>query len=180
MILLSFCFDVLFLNYKLRSICKIKKQIHWRKTGVHPTHTNIVIYTWISFLQSRGEVCTMAPLHLHDGMKDHPLYEQSLLALATLTKVQWIHSQLSTNQSNFFCDLAACLCRPVNQQLSLFSRWFEKTLEQNSLNSSKIVYGCYNRSIYMWVLNYCICTAKYYWLIFFALVDENFKGRLCF
>ena len=37
--------------------------------------------------QSRGEVCTMAPLHLHEGMKDHPLYEQSLLALATLTKV---------------------------------------------------------------------------------------------
>lgn len=102
LILLSFCFDVLFLNYKLRSVYKIKKQIHWRKTGVHPTHTNIVIYTWISFLQSRGEVCTMAPLHLHDGMKDHPLYEQSLLALATLTKVQWIHSQLSTNQSNFF------------------------------------------------------------------------------
>lgn len=39
------------------------------------------------FSGSRGEVCTMAPLHLHDAMKDHPLYEQSLLALATLTKV---------------------------------------------------------------------------------------------
>lgn len=39
-------------------------------------------------LYSRGEVCTMAPLHLHDGMKEHPLYEQSLLALATLTKVK--------------------------------------------------------------------------------------------
>ena len=37
---------------------------------------------------SRGEVCMMAPLHLHEGMKEHPLYEQSLLALATLTKVQ--------------------------------------------------------------------------------------------
>ena len=36
---------------------------------------------------SRGEVCTMAPLHMHEGMKDHPLYEQSFLALATLTKV---------------------------------------------------------------------------------------------
>ncbi|KAL9958184.1 hypothetical protein ACROYT_G035162, partial [Oculina patagonica] len=36
---------------------------------------------------SRGEVCTMAPLHMHDGMKEHPLYGQSLLALATLTKV---------------------------------------------------------------------------------------------
>ena len=30
----------------------------------------------------------MAPLHMHDGMKEHPLYEQSLLALATLTKVK--------------------------------------------------------------------------------------------
>ncbi|XP_022795599.1 vacuolar protein sorting-associated protein 8 homolog [Stylophora pistillata] len=39
------------------------------------------------FSGSRGEVCTMAPLHLHKGMKEHPLYEQSLLALATLTKV---------------------------------------------------------------------------------------------
>ncbi|XP_044183572.1 vacuolar protein sorting-associated protein 8 homolog isoform X3 [Acropora millepora] len=39
------------------------------------------------FSGCRGEVCTMAPLHLHEGMKDHPLYEQSLLALATLTKV---------------------------------------------------------------------------------------------
>jgi len=39
-------------------------------------------------LYSRGEVCTMAPLHMHDGMKEHPLYEQSLLALATLTKVK--------------------------------------------------------------------------------------------
>ncbi|KAK2552517.1 Vacuolar protein sorting-associated protein 8-like protein [Acropora cervicornis] len=38
------------------------------------------------FSGCRGEVCTMAPLHLHEGMKDHPLYEQSLLALATLTK----------------------------------------------------------------------------------------------
>ncbi|RMX42196.1 hypothetical protein pdam_00017314 [Pocillopora damicornis] len=36
---------------------------------------------------NRGEVCMMAPLHLHEGMKEHPLYEQSLLALATLTKV---------------------------------------------------------------------------------------------
>ncbi|KAJ7388710.1 Vacuolar protein sorting-associated protein 8 [Desmophyllum pertusum] len=39
------------------------------------------------FSGSRGEVCTMAPLHMHEGMKEHPLYEQSLLALATLTKV---------------------------------------------------------------------------------------------
>ncbi|CAH3128652.1 unnamed protein product [Porites lobata] len=39
------------------------------------------------FSGSRGEVCTMAPLHMHEGMKDHPLYEQSFLALATLAKV---------------------------------------------------------------------------------------------
>lgn len=29
----------------------------------------------------------MAPLHMHEGMKDHNLYDYSLLALATLTKV---------------------------------------------------------------------------------------------
>ncbi|XP_015770659.1 PREDICTED: vacuolar protein sorting-associated protein 8 homolog [Acropora digitifera] len=52
------------------------------------------------FSGCRGEVCTMAPLHLHEGMKDHPLYEQSLLALATLTKVhfdfllRWLNPQV--------------------------------------------------------------------------------------
>ncbi|EDO31039.1 predicted protein, partial [Nematostella vectensis] len=39
------------------------------------------------FSGSRGEVCTLAPLHMHQGMKDHPMYEFSMLALATLTKV---------------------------------------------------------------------------------------------
>lgn len=39
------------------------------------------------YIYSRGEVCTMAPLHMHSGMKDHSMYEYSLLALATLTKV---------------------------------------------------------------------------------------------
>ena len=48
----------------------------------------IVMFVFFFSCSSRGEVCTMAPLHLHEGMKEHPLYEQSLLALATLTKVQ--------------------------------------------------------------------------------------------
>ena len=48
----------------------------------------IVMFVFFFSCYSRGEVCTMAPLHLHEGMKEHPLYEQSLLALATLTKVQ--------------------------------------------------------------------------------------------
>ena len=46
----------------------------------------MIVFLLVLFL-SRGEVCTMAPLHMHEGMKDHPLYEQSFLALATLAKV---------------------------------------------------------------------------------------------
>ena len=30
----------------------------------------------------------MAPLHMHGGMKEHPLFDYSMLALATLTKVE--------------------------------------------------------------------------------------------
>ena len=39
------------------------------------------------FSGSKGEVCAMEPLHLHSGMKDSPLYDTSLLAMATLTKL---------------------------------------------------------------------------------------------
>ena len=57
-------------------------------TGMLAVHLgSILIVFFADFFLSRGEVCTMAPLHMHEGMKDHPLYEQSFLALATLTKV---------------------------------------------------------------------------------------------
>ncbi|XP_015748737.1 PREDICTED: vacuolar protein sorting-associated protein 8 homolog [Acropora digitifera] len=59
------------------------------------------------FSGCRGEVCTMAPLHLHEGMKDHPLYEQSLLALATLTKVH--------------CDFLLRACHETLHRLDLYS-----------------------------------------------------------
>ena len=39
------------------------------------------------FSGSKGEVCAMAPLHLHPGMKHTQLAEYSLLAMASLTKV---------------------------------------------------------------------------------------------
>ena len=39
------------------------------------------------FSGSKGEVCTMAPLHLHAGMKQSQLHDSSLLAMASLTKV---------------------------------------------------------------------------------------------
>ena len=39
------------------------------------------------FSGSKGEVCTMAPLHLHEDMKHSQLNDTSLLAMASLTKV---------------------------------------------------------------------------------------------
>ena len=39
------------------------------------------------FSGSKGEVCTMAPLHLHEDMKHSQLHDTSLLAMASLTKV---------------------------------------------------------------------------------------------
>ena len=68
-------------------------QNHAWKLGVRLIHecglyTSVYGTLFLLCLYSRGEVCTMAPLHMHDGMKEHPLYEQSLLALATLTKVK--------------------------------------------------------------------------------------------
>ena len=39
------------------------------------------------FSGSKGEVCVMAPLHLHEGMKQSQLHDASLLAMASLTKV---------------------------------------------------------------------------------------------
>ncbi|XP_077997967.1 vacuolar protein sorting-associated protein 8 homolog isoform X1 [Glandiceps talaboti] len=39
------------------------------------------------FSGSRGEVCTIEPLHMNNSVKDHPLQDVSLLAMATLSKV---------------------------------------------------------------------------------------------
>ena len=39
------------------------------------------------FSGSKGEVCTMVPLHLHEGMKHSQLNDASLIAMASLTKV---------------------------------------------------------------------------------------------
>ncbi|XP_070570211.1 vacuolar protein sorting-associated protein 8 homolog isoform X2 [Ptychodera flava] len=39
------------------------------------------------FSGSRGEVCTIEPLHMNATVKDHPLQDVSLLAMATLSKV---------------------------------------------------------------------------------------------
>ena len=39
------------------------------------------------FSGSKGEVCVMAPLHLHEDMKQSQLNDSSLLAMASLTKV---------------------------------------------------------------------------------------------
>ncbi|XP_066928995.1 vacuolar protein sorting-associated protein 8 homolog [Clytia hemisphaerica] len=39
------------------------------------------------FSGSKGEVCTMVPLHISPNLKDSPLYGSSLLAMASLTKV---------------------------------------------------------------------------------------------
>nr|XP_006819234.1 PREDICTED: vacuolar protein sorting-associated protein 8 homolog [Saccoglossus kowalevskii] len=39
------------------------------------------------FSGSRGEVCTIEPLHMNASVKDHPLQDVSLLAMATLSKV---------------------------------------------------------------------------------------------
>ena len=39
------------------------------------------------FSGSKGEVCTMVPLHISPNLKDSPLYESSLLAMASLTKL---------------------------------------------------------------------------------------------
>ncbi|XP_065068088.1 vacuolar protein sorting-associated protein 8 homolog isoform X2 [Rhopilema esculentum] len=39
------------------------------------------------FSGSKGEVCIMAPLHLHIGMRDSQLHDSSILAMASLTKV---------------------------------------------------------------------------------------------
>lgn len=50
-------------------------------------YIEIVLVTPVFCFDSRGEVCSLAPLHLHSGMKDHSMNEYSLLALATLTKV---------------------------------------------------------------------------------------------
>ncbi|CAB3988597.1 vacuolar sorting-associated 8 homolog [Paramuricea clavata] len=41
----------------------------------------------VVFSGSRGEVCVLAPLNFPESLKDDPLSERSLLALATLTKV---------------------------------------------------------------------------------------------
>ena len=39
------------------------------------------------FSGSKGEVCTMQPLHISPNLKDSPLYGSSLLAMASLTKL---------------------------------------------------------------------------------------------
>lgn len=39
------------------------------------------------FSGSKGEVCTMVPLHISPNLKDSPLYHSSLLAMASLTKL---------------------------------------------------------------------------------------------
>ena len=43
----------------------------------------------LCLFRSRGEVCVLAPAHFPESLRDDPLSERSLLALATLTKVQY-------------------------------------------------------------------------------------------
>jgi len=39
------------------------------------------------FSGSKGEVCCVEPLHAGADLKDHPITQYSLLAMASLTKV---------------------------------------------------------------------------------------------
>lgn len=41
------------------------------------------------FSGSKGEVCCIEPLHSKPELKDHPITQFSLLAMASLTKVGW-------------------------------------------------------------------------------------------
>ena len=128
---LSFTGDLLECGHMNRHACfqeGKKKHItyHYKiySKSYYKFFLSIWIQRWSDYLvfQSRGEVCTMAPLHMHEGMKDHPLYEQSLLALATLTKVR--HSQ-SVSQSvrqsisqSVSRSVGRSVCRSVSQSVS--------------------------------------------------------------
>ena len=42
---------------------------------------------WFSVCFSRGEVCTIEPLHMNYTIKDHPMQDVMVLAMASLSKV---------------------------------------------------------------------------------------------
>lgn len=57
---------------------------------VYATVVFIQLFTCI--LCSRGEVCTIEPLHMNYTIKDHPMQEVMVLAMASFSKVGWISS----------------------------------------------------------------------------------------
>ena len=127
-------------NNLLRDVLKVKKRIPiwpsqildlaeflFRLPCIHSLEgKNWTDHFEAVFSYSRGEVCVIEPLHMNLTIKDHPMHDVSILAMASLSKVRfnfrYISSLISEGGSIWSNYCTLCITeRPEQTECGLWS-----------------------------------------------------------
>lgn len=111
------CSGVTLLNlqYSWNNTGNGNKAFHISAEYILSNMTNILLPFY-----SRGEVCTLEPLHINRNIADHPLRDRHLLAMGTLTKVRYRwNALLGTRLYRYFCYVSGSGCYSAASSQSL-------------------------------------------------------------